>query len=92
MEHAEEALVFANVYRDTETSYFEEGQGRAVIKDQIFHRLPGRLAKIPCPQFADAANQYSDEIARLLPAFLNEKKRHVRWGEQVARFAAVSVL
>ncbi len=90
MEHAEEALVFANVYRDTKTEYFETCQGPSAIKNEIYYRLPGRLARLPCPQFVNAANAYSDQIALLLPAFLNEKKRRVRWGADVATFAAVS--
>ncbi len=92
MEHAEDSLVFANVYRDTKASYFKPCQGKEEIKNEIYYRLPGRFAKITCPQFVDAANAYSDEITHLLPGFLNEKKRRVRWGADVATFAAVSDL
>lgn len=56
----------------------------------MYYRLPGRLARIPSPRFVDAAAQYNHALARLLPAFLNEKKRRVRWGADVAQFAAVS--
>ncbi|KLO10989.1 hypothetical protein SCHPADRAFT_891915 [Schizopora paradoxa] len=88
MEHAEDSFVFANVYRDSRTNYFESNQGREAIENQIHNRLPGRFSRMPTPEFATAMTDSAREIALLLPAFLNEKSRRANWGQAVAQAAA----
>ena len=65
-------------------------KGIEAIMEQIYHRLASRIARLPTPLFEEAALRYSREIARLIPEFLNEKKRRVNWGPTVAIGAPVS--
>ncbi|KLO15470.1 hypothetical protein SCHPADRAFT_888497 [Schizopora paradoxa] len=88
MEHSNESRVFANVYIDSGSNYFESDQPTEAIERQIYIRLPGPLARIQPPRFLNAAKSFSHDIAILLPEFLNEKKRRAHWSQEVAMMAA----
>lgn len=81
MERAEDAFVFTQIYQDARMTYHIENQPHSVVLDHIYTRIPTRLSHPDVPDFTDATNMFSNTIARVLPAFLNEKGRPCNFPE-----------
>ncbi|KLO04678.1 hypothetical protein SCHPADRAFT_947524 [Schizopora paradoxa] len=84
MENTEDALVFAQIFRDTKLSFQVEDQPHSVIASQFYTRLPPRVAHSEIPDFNDATRDFVNKVAVVLPAFLNQKSCRRRFPSTVS--------
>ena len=77
-------MVFLHEHRDFDLSFHRSQQGQSVLRRSIFNRVPLRATNLTSRVVIDTMDENSQRLAKILPAFVNNKALRVGWSDTVA--------